>query len=54
VNDRFLQATFESAAAGPPGCCMVQYEFPAANQVRIHTWDGNGLPLDRAFSIVIF
>jgi len=54
VDDRYVQATAESSIAGSPGCCMVQYFFPAANQVRIITWDGNGFPLDRGFSVIVF
>jgi hypothetical protein len=53
VNDRYVVVTSESVA-DIPRCCMVQYDFPASNQVRVRTWDQNGLPISRAFSLVIF
>jgi hypothetical protein len=53
VNDRFVSVTAESVATSPR-CCLVQYDFPATNQVRVRTWDENGSAIDRAFNIVIF
>jgi len=53
VNDRFVMVTPESVA-NSPRCCMVQYDFPAPNQVRVRTWDHNGTAIDRAFSLAIF
>jgi hypothetical protein len=53
VNDRYVVVTTESVADSPR-CCLVQYDFPATNQVRVRTWDHNGVAIDRAFSLVIF
>jgi hypothetical protein len=53
VNDRYLVVTAESVA-DTPRCCIIQYDFPANNQVRVRTWDHNGAAIDRAFSLVVF
>jgi hypothetical protein len=54
VDDRFVSVTAESVIVGPPRCCMIQYNFPAANQVRVRTWDESGNAVDRGFSLVVF
>jgi hypothetical protein len=53
VNNRYVVVTAESVADSPR-CCMIQYDFPASNQVRVRTWDHNGIAIDRAFSLVVF
>jgi hypothetical protein len=53
INNRYLAITAESVADSPR-CCMIQYDFPANNQVRVRTWDHNGAAIDRAFSLVVF
>lgn len=54
VDDRFVSVTAESVIVGPPRCCMIQYNFPASNQVRVRTWDESGNAVDRGFSLVVF
>jgi hypothetical protein len=55
ISDRYVVVTPESSVAGPPRCCLVQYNFTATEtEVRIRTWTDDGSAADRAFTVVIF
>ena len=55
LDDRFVLVTTESADAGPPRCCLVQYNFTNfVTQVRVRIWDSAGNPVARSFTIAVF